>query len=247
MPFGKLFRKPAHQLRKVAKPVLVVLAMTVFALAQKESTIFTFKQANGSHPTASLVADSAGNLYGTTIEGGSSADGGTVFRLAPPTQGGGHWTQTVLYAFQGGTTDGKQPSQPVAFDAAGNLYGTTAFGGASNSGVIFELSPPSQPGGAWTETVLYSFSDQVSSSRLIFDSAGNAYGETQSEVYELSPPSSQDGTWTFTVLSQFTATPAFPVGGLAMDKSGNLYGTSGLGGTGHGSGCPGGDNCGFAF
>ncbi len=150
---------------------------------------------DGYYPAAGLIWDAAGNLYGTTLSGGRS---GTVFELSPTTGGG--WTETVLYSFcsRNGCTDGNTPGTLV-FDAAGNLYGTTAYGGTYNDGTVFELS--SAGGGAWTETVLYAFCSQnlcrdgsVPAAGLIFDAAGNLYGTTSGgqyfyggTVFELTP------------------------------------------------------------
>jgi uncharacterized repeat protein (TIGR03803 family) len=123
---------------------------------------------DGGLPVAGLIADSSGNLYGTASEGGASGLG-VVFKLTP----GG--TETVLHSFTGGS-DGKNPGAGLIADSSGNLYGTTQFGGASNAGVVFKLSP----GG--TETVLYSFTGGSDGSEpfagLIADSSGNLYGTT---------------------------------------------------------------------
>jgi uncharacterized repeat protein (TIGR03803 family) len=121
--------------------------------------------------------------------------------------------ETVLHSFSGNPSDGAQPLAGLIFDAAGNLYGTTAYGGPNNEGTVFELSP--QQGGGWTETVLHSFgpndgSDGINpSDNLIFDGAGNLYGTTQEggtysdgTVFELSPR--QGGGWTETVLYSLT-------------------------------------------
>jgi uncharacterized repeat protein (TIGR03803 family) len=244
---------------------VLILTLSAFAAAQQESTLYVFKgQEDGAFPYASLIADSAGNLYGTTSEGGgSSACGtidhkpvgcGTVFELSPPAPGGNHWTETVLHIFPGGTTDGAEPSAPLVIDAAGNLYGTTNSGGASNLGAIFELSPPSQPGGAWTETVLRSIAIG-SPSGLLLDSKGNLYGEGNGypnsfgTIFELSPPAAPGGAWTYTTLFTFSnpLEGIEPVGGLVWDEAGNLYGTAASGGNGSGPGCPGGNNCGLVF
>ena len=97
-----------------------------------------------------LVFDSAGNLYGTTIAGGTD-DEGAIFKLAPNPDG--TWTESVLYSFTGGA-DGGFPDAGLIVDAAGNLYGTTESGGATNGyGVVFKLAP--NPDGTWTESVLY--------------------------------------------------------------------------------------------
>ena len=105
----------------------------------------------GEFPTPSLIFDAAGNLYGTTCDGGTFG-GGTVFELTPA--GGGTWTEQVLYSFGNGM-DGIYPQAGLIFDAAGNLYGTTYEGGVFGYGTVFELTPAG--GGTWTEKVLHSF------------------------------------------------------------------------------------------
>jgi uncharacterized repeat protein (TIGR03803 family) len=253
--FSPTFIRKATSL---AGSAILMLGMSTLALAQKESVIYNFKSGiDGAYPASSLIADSAGNLYGTTTAGGGSSKCGiqnhkdlgcgTVFELTPPGNGITHWTETVLYAFQGGTTDGSGPLEPLTFDSAGNLYGTTYSGTATGSGIIFELSPPAQPGGPWSESVLYNFPSSGSpSSGLLLDSAGNFYGETLSGlIYELSPATG--GTWNFTVIWSYQDEGVTLVGGLVLDKAGNLYGTSPNGGTGQGPGCPGGYSCGLAF
>ncbi|HTV33322.1 MAG TPA: choice-of-anchor tandem repeat GloVer-containing protein, partial [Methylocella sp.] len=99
---------------------------------------------DGSEPAAVLIFDSSGNLYGTTVYGGTS-NAGTVFKLAPD------GTETVLHAFKGSPSDGSNPSAGLIFDRSGNLYGTTQFGGTSNAGTVFKLAPDG------TETVLHAF------------------------------------------------------------------------------------------
>ena len=113
---------------------------------------------DGTRPYAGLIFDAAGNLYGTTTEGGTYRDG-TVFELTP-TAGGG-WTETVLHSFNFNGTDGVLPNAGLIFDATGNLYGTTYYGGAGGGcqpdgcGTVFELTPTAD--GGWTEQVLFSF------------------------------------------------------------------------------------------
>jgi hypothetical protein len=162
--------------------------------------------ADGAGPVASMIFDAAGNLYGTTTDGGAQGvhcggavkfGCGTVFELTPGP--GGVWTETVLHSF-GGANDGSAPSANVTFDADGNLWGTTFDGGAHGygchkvaCGTLFELTPGA---GGWTETVVYSFSDGSDgggiNSGVIFDKAGNLYGTAahggpyhQGLVYEL--------------------------------------------------------------
>jgi uncharacterized repeat protein (TIGR03803 family) len=145
-------------------------------------------------------------------------------------------TETVLYNFcsQPNCNDGQVADSLLTRDPAGNLYGTTEFGGTSGAGAVFELSPDG--GGGWNETVLYSFSGGVDGrlplfSCVLFDSVGNLYGTTSQGgvngtgvVFELSPAGT---SWTETVLYSFARNFAgFPVNGLVMDATGNLYGNS---------------------
>ncbi len=225
---------------------------TVFELSPKSGggwteTIvhdFDFNGTDGVNPSGSLSLDSAGNLYGVTLYGGngvcgsSSEAGGTVFELSP--KSGGGWTEKILYNFGANGTDGCFPQGGLVFDAAGNLYGTTAGGGANGFGTVFELTPIA--GGSWLENVLFSF-DGVSSgsdplASLIFDAKGNLYGTAWSGgsdhqggvVFELSP--SAGGTWTEKTLHSFSAAGGEnPHSGLTFDKTGNLYGTAQIGGT----------------
>ncbi len=144
--------------------------------------------------------------------------------------------QTVLYTFSGGS-DGGYPTSSLIFDSAGNLYGTTEFGGLGY-GTVFELSPDGT--GGWTETVLYSFTGGIDGanptySNVIFDSAGNLYGTTrrgganrQGVAFKLTP---SGGTWSESVLHSFAGSKkhsfgCFPESGLIMDTAGNLYGTT---------------------
>jgi uncharacterized repeat protein (TIGR03803 family) len=209
-----------------------------------------FTGADGANPfRAGVIFDAAGNLYGTTSQGGSGActDGcGVVFKLVPKPDG--TWTESVLHTFTGGS-DGANPYAGLIFDAAGNLYGTTQDGGDSTScpfvgcGIAFKLAP--KPDGTWTESVLYSFAGGAdgggSNGALIFDAAGNLYGTTvdggadnSGVVFKLTPNS--DGTWTESVLHSFAGADGIaPYDGPVLDATGNLYGTTWAGGA-HGSG-----------
>ena len=139
----------------------------------------------GRDPDQPVTLDSAGNVYGTTLGAGLYGDG-VVFELTRSSTA--PWPETVLYAFSGGT-DGGDPSSPLVFDSAGNLYGATDSGGILSDctlsengpgcGVIFKLTPYS--GGTWTETVLYSFTggaDGAEPGSVVLDSVGNLYGAT---------------------------------------------------------------------
>jgi uncharacterized repeat protein (TIGR03803 family) len=253
------------------RPVLLLaaaftaLTATAFATGPQQHLLYTFPgQPNGAGPTSTLIADAAGNLYGTTSVGGTSANCifsgganvgcGAVFELSPPASGIGNWTETVLYSFQD-LSDGAVPYGGLVIDTAGNLYGTAQIGGtglAELYGTIYELSPPVS-GGAWTFTKLYTFQPSPGDGNfpmgtLVFDHSGNLYGTTQGggtsnggTVFKLSPPSSSGGSWTETVLHSFSGSDGFaPVAGLYMDGAGNLYGTTVQGGNMadcSGSGC----------
>jgi uncharacterized repeat protein (TIGR03803 family) len=240
--------------RKSSAGLTVVLGVLVArffmagtcAVAQTETTLYSFGgllDANGSSPQAALVFDAAGNLYGTTLYGGShSFEGelgwGTVFELSP-TAGGG-WTETVLHSFNYDGVDGVQPESALALDAAGNLYGTTYGGGAHDYGAVFELSP--MAGGSWSETILHSFNNPGDGytpvAGLTLDSAGNLYGTTveggrynSGTVFELSPTAG--GDWTEKILHHFGAYNGDgdePFGGATLDAAGNVYGTTNGGG-----------------
>jgi uncharacterized repeat protein (TIGR03803 family) len=200
---------------------------------------------DGAYPYGDLVLDAQGNLYGTTSSGGAG-DHGVVFEF-DPTSG-----YTVLHSFcsQADCTDGGNPGAGLIFDAQGNLYGTTSAQGANGGGTVFELSPPSGGGTAWTYTVLYSFcalancaDGQTPVAELIFDSSGNLYGTTEAggtsgngTVFELSPPSGGGSAWAESVLYSFCsqancADGSAPKAGLILDAGGDLYGTTQQGGT----------------
>jgi len=234
-------KKPSTGLT-VALAILTIISFLtgVRSFAQEERVLLNYNGKDGANPYAGLIANAAGNLYGTTGNGGDY-NSGTVFELTPGA--GGSWTETVLHSFGSGT-DGTAPLGSLVLDAAGNLYGTTLGGGAYGGGTAFELTPAS--GGAWTETVIHAFDyfpDGYSpNGNLIFDSSGNLYGTTEyggnvdlGTVFELTPASG--GGWTETVLYFFTNgidTGAQPVGGLIFDAAGNLYGIAYAGGPGGG-------------
>lgn len=240
-------------------------AGTVFELSPNgsggwtQTVLHQFGSGNdGQNPSGgSLLMDSAGNLYGTTFHGGTSLCGlgtpvgcGTVFELIKNSDG--RWMEKVIYDFYGGVKKlgpkGYRPYGGLVMDSAGNLYGTTYYGGAygapeGNGGVVFELSPAGD--GRWTEQVLWSFGGYVDDGifpfgTLVFDSAGNLYGTTASGggssaggiAFELSPGASG---WTEAILFQFdlggdSSTGNSPWAGVIFDSKGNLYGTTSFGG-----------------
>jgi uncharacterized repeat protein (TIGR03803 family) len=223
--------------RCVLSIAIVGLSCVSAASAATEEVLHTFMGVTqrGAAPQGSLVADAAGNLYGTTLRGGAYGYG-TVFEVTPGSDG--KWKESVLYSFQNGN-DGASPNPGLVFDAAGNLYGTSSSRGF---GSVFELSPSSK---GWTETTLYAFqggSDGVGpNGDLVFDTAGNLYGTTVGGggsnncgcgvVFELTLGAG--GEWTESVIHTFTSYPdgSTPEGGLVIDEDGNLYGTTEYGGT----------------
>jgi len=247
---------------------------TVFKLTSKangrwaESVLWGFAGGDGATPYAGLIFDSAGNLYGTTAQGGASA-GGTVFKLV--NNGDGHWTESVLYSFCSITNcaDGAFPTSNLVVDRAGNLYGVTTAGGNSycgysvGCGTVFKLTANAD--GSWTESVLYSFCSITNcsqgfraSSGLVFDADGNLYGTTASGgdlecnapygcgvVFKLTQ--NVEGRWKESVLHKFTgADGSNPASLLVFDQERNLYGTTETGGSGNRSQC-GGSGCGVVF
>jgi uncharacterized repeat protein (TIGR03803 family) len=154
----------------------IVFELTPGGGGWNEKVLHTFYgEYDGNHPVGELTFDAAGNLYGTTEEGGDS-NGGTVFQLTPTSSG---WTERVIHSFSGGT-DGEFLTAGLAVDATGNLYGAAPAGGSGGRGTVFEMSPGSQ--GDWTLTTLYSFRGKSDGGntveRLILDAAGNLYGTT---------------------------------------------------------------------
>jgi uncharacterized repeat protein (TIGR03803 family) len=235
---------------------LLTLSLEIFGMPQAKAQD-TYKVLRpftwAGAPSGSLSWDTAGNLYGTTERYGLNGYG-TVYKLSPKTNG--TWAVSFLHLFDSLTDpNGAGPAGGVILDAKGNLYGTTSGGGGyerpSGIGVVFQLVP--NAGGTWTEKVLHRFGEDgfegaYPISGLVFDANGNLYG-TASEslpdgcsivsgcgvVFELSPD--QNGSWTYTMLYHFMdgADGGFPSGTPILDKSGNLYGTTKLGGSGFGT------------
>ena len=189
------------------------------------STLVTFSGSNGANPEAGLLADANGNLFGTTFSGGNGY--GTVFEVA---NNPSH-TLTTLVKFA--NTNGANPAESLIADANGNLYGTTGHGGANNLGTVFEIANnPSH-----TVTTLATFNGTNGSNpwcRLVVDSSGNLYGTTykggansDGTVFEIA----NDANHTLTTLATFNGPNGNePYGGLLMDGSGNLFGTTSIGG-----------------
>jgi uncharacterized repeat protein (TIGR03803 family) len=205
-----------------------------------ETTLYTFltNHPDGYRPgNGALFRDQHGNLFGTTTVSTTTCACGSVYEASPS---GSSWTETVLYAFGGGTNDGAGPQAGVVMDAVGDLYGTTAAGGAENCGVVYRLTPS---GSGYTESVIHSFSQATDGcapwAGITLDADGNLYGATTEggpqrggTVFEMSP---SNGGWTYNILHSFVGVSG-PNANLTFNASGNLYGTtSGDGAYGYGS------------
>jgi uncharacterized repeat protein (TIGR03803 family) len=218
-----------------------IYKLTKTAQSWTASVLHDFNFNDGQAPDSPLTLDAQGNLYGTTQFGGMGFCNpmggacGTIFKLLPP---GSDWTLSTLHTFDQ-QSDGEYPVSRVIFDQAGNLYGTTQFGGANGQGVAFEITSAGQ------FSVIYNFVGSADpNSGLTLDAAGNVYGTTlnggafqNGSVYKLSKT---NGVWSYASLHDFTggSDGRGPNCVVVFDASGNLYGTAELGGaTCGGNGC----------
>jgi hypothetical protein len=260
-------RKPSYSSLACLRLLVAVgfaFATVIPASAEwKEKVLYSFQGGtnDGSVPVGSVVFDKQGNLYGVLQNYGSESclpigyECGAVFQLSPPAQKGDRWTETLIYRFKGKeSNDGESPNGGLIMDSAGNLYGVTAYGGTGDCvllggkagcGTVYKISAPTQKGGVWKETILYSFPTSkqgyLPNGNLVFDSAGNLYGATTfggtkgttcdafyggqcGIVFELIPPKKKGGKWTETVLHNFAGGTlgkqfgdgAHPNGGLIL-------------------------------
>jgi uncharacterized repeat protein (TIGR03803 family) len=201
----------------------------------KFSLVHTFTGCQDGGLPLSLAFDAKGNLYGTSELGGlkcSPSVGGTIFQLIP--NSGGGWHESVLDSFDNGPSGGAPLS--LIFDAAGNMYGLGSEGGKNNNtGVVFKLTPGSS--GKWSETVLHNFNGQngISPQSLVLGSDGQLYGSTKAGpasfglVFEMANEAGAPEN----IVYQFTGGTDGnePLGPIILDQAGNIYGTTGFGGT----------------
>jgi uncharacterized repeat protein (TIGR03803 family) len=167
----------------------VVYELSPSGSGWKQTVLYTFQGlSDGQNPVGGVVLDPAGNLYGTTFDGGING-GGTVYQLSPS---GGGWTFTVLYSFSGGYGG---PYNKLTLDAKGNIYGFTNGDGANGLGSVFKLTPAN---GGWTFTGLYDFVGGTEGASpygsVAVDSDGNVFGtaavggsQNQGVVFEITP------------------------------------------------------------
>ena len=207
------------------------------ACAWTNNVLYRFTGPDGALPYGTLTSDPSGNLYGTTLIGGTGGPG-TAFTVEHSSAG---WTESVLYSF--GYKYMYGPESGMTFDRSGNLYGTTngstgSIGWALNAqGTVFELTPS---GNDWTETVIHSFKGGADgyqpTSTPVVDGSGNVYGTTSGggaggggTVFKLSPG---NGGWSYSIIHSFSGNDGGAPTSLAIDANGDLYGTAGAGGSG---------------
>ncbi len=194
-----------------------------------QKVLYSFDNpANGLEPNSSVIFDGQGNLYSTSVAGGSTGHG-TVFTMMPA--GLSSWNYSKLYDF---TTDGWAPTGGVIWGLAGNLYGATLYGGPDGSGEVYEMTPS---GGSWNFQTLYQFQPPVGGDwgaygPMAIDAQGNLYGTTLQQgvfrrgtIFKLSY---SNGAWHYTSLHEFTGDSdgCSPYGGVSFDQNGNLFGTA---------------------
>ncbi len=208
--------------------------------AWQETVLYNFTgHGDGYLPEGDLIFDQAGNLYGTTAQGGGgSCTGGcgVVFELTPSH---GSWNFAVVYSFTS-LSDGALPESGVVLDQSGKIYGTTVAGGAHSDGTVFELT---KAGAVWTKTVLHDFAarsdGQFPQAGLVFDPSGNLFGFAQfggthnnGTAFELQPSL---GGWNYSQIFSFGQEIASPIATPTLDSAGNLYGAA-FGGGAHAPG-----------
>jgi uncharacterized repeat protein (TIGR03803 family) len=212
----------------------VVFALALTSWASTEKVVWNFVGgSDGSGPWSNyFISDANGNLYAATAAGGTYS-AGTVFMLSPAGK------ETVLHEFTGSNGDGSAPHGRLAFDAKGNIYGTTQGGGINGTGTVYKLSPKS--GGGWTERVIYTFSatgadGTAPSAGMTIAADGTMYSTTPDggafgagTVFSLKKASKG---WKQTVIQSLNGSSngGFPYEGLMMDAAGNLYGAAPTGG-----------------
>jgi len=207
------------------------------------TNIYTFQKQQGAFPLTPLLISEDGTIYGAAPYGGLSGCGGygcgTVVQLVPPATEDDPWKESTLYKFSGGA-DGGTPSSPLVFGRDGALYGTTFVGGMAPTrncpngcGVVFKLSRPSEPGGQWEETVIYTFTDEPDGAfpyNLVSRKNGVLYGlacchggENAPNIFALTPSATDDGPWRKTVLYSFNPS-GYPPSYLTLGANAVLYG-----------------------
>jgi uncharacterized repeat protein (TIGR03803 family) len=241
-PFGSLIADSAGNLFGTTYQGGTNVYGTVFKIPLSNGTygavidIANFNTTNGAFPQGSLIADSAGNLFGTTNSGGANGKG-TVFEI--PLSNGTYGAVIDIASFN--TTNGASPQGSLIADSAGNLFGTTHFGGANGSGTVFEIPLSNGAYGAVTDIASFNTTNGANPyGSLIADGAGNLFGTTygggannRGTLFEIPFVSGgyNGGYGAVTDITNFNlANGAYPYGSLIADSAGNLFGTTGYGG-----------------
>lgn len=197
-----------------------------------QKVLHAFSSDDRVKPLGGLFLDAAGDLYGTTNLMGPDGGGGTVFKL----DSNSDYRESVLHTFKG-VPDGAGSIGRVTVDSAGNVYGTTVFGGFGDFGTVFKVDP------SGSETILHSFESRSAPNDLIMDDSGNLYGTTLYGGAGIGTAFEVDASGAYTLLYVFrgfrNGDGAVPIGTLVRDRAGNLYGTTAQGGNA--------DNCGSVF
>jgi uncharacterized repeat protein (TIGR03803 family) len=203
--------------------------------AWTKQTLYEFLGGADGEAPGNIQVGADGMLFGVT--------GSNVWSL---TESDGVWTKTIIHSFPASKDDGVSANFDIVFDANGNLYGTTYEGGSSDYGVVWELSPPAPGSGAWTETILHSFTGASTDGGypiggLTMGANGVVYGTASysgvandsGTAFALTPPAQQGGAWPYNVIHKFSGgkNGATPSTTMAIDASGNLYGTTWNGGS----------------
>lgn len=206
---------------------------------------FTSRALDGEAPLSGLTSDAAGALYGTTEDTSSRNGSGTVYRLTPPANGQGAWTEQVLFNFPASGIYGSRPNGDLVIDQAGKLYGTAVTGGGKGGGDVFRVSPPGNRDAPWGCSVLYSFTghfgDAGPEGGVVFGPGGTLVGTTgdslkhqQGTVFQLLPGNDAHQSWTEQILARLPSLPRggglFPVGDLLSIGGGVFMGVTELGG-----------------
>ncbi|HEX8816756.1 MAG TPA: choice-of-anchor tandem repeat GloVer-containing protein [Terriglobales bacterium] len=218
----------ANLARGLTLLIAIVGPFVVAHAAVKYKVLHDFTNGPDGDGNGGVTVDAKGNVYGATLTG--KYNNGLIFELTPSSDG--KWSEMFLYSFPGGD-GGESPQGKPLFDAAGNLYGVTEYGGKHKWGTVFRLTPSAK---GWTHTILYNFCSAADcddgeepQSGVIMDSDGNLYGAAYA-VFELRP---QPDGWKETSLHNFTGNHSDgkdAISAVVRDSVGNLYGMTYLGG-----------------
>jgi hypothetical protein len=216
--------------------------LTGSLLQASQPTLTTLYTLNGAYPLG--LTSARGALYGAARDELGPAGGcGLIFELQSPNGPGGSWTETVLYSFINASTDACDPAAPPAAGPNGVLYGVTYGGGAYGGGAAYQLQPPTSPGGAWSESVIYSFAGPIGPyegepTSFVMGPNGPLYvtttdgGNGAGALVELQPPASPGGAWTATLLYSFPGGTGGSVPtSLTFGADGDFYGVTEYGGS----------------